>query len=107
MSKLSDYLKKYKIDARRLLPASKQLERMRPEDRIVRLARDQAKAGNEKAKEMAAKPRRSGRPLSAPLLHRALEGKPIPRRARGRVVRAVNAVLAHKTKTEAKPTDLF
>jgi hypothetical protein len=107
MSKLSDYLNKYKIDARRLLPASKQLERLRPEDRIVRLAREQAKAGDEKAKELAAKPRRSGRPLSAPMLKRALAGTKIPRRARGRVVRAVNAVLAHKTKTEAKPTDLF
>ena len=107
MSKLSDYLKKHKIDARRVLSASHGLEALRPEDRAIRLARAQVKAGDEKAKDLAQKPRRSGRPLSAPLLHRALNGTAIPRRARARVVRAVNAVLAHKTKTEAKPSDLF
>jgi len=107
MSKLSDYLKKHKVDERRLLPASKQLEALQPEDRKIRLARVMAKGGDEKAKELAAKPRRSGRALSAPALRRALAGTALPRRARGRIVRAVNAVLAHKSKTEAKATDLF
>jgi hypothetical protein len=107
MSKLSDYLQKHKIDARRLLPASKQLEALQPEDRKIRLARVMAKDGDEKAKELAAKRRRSGRALSKPTLARAIAGTKLSRRARGRIVRAVNAVLAHKTKTEAKATDLF
>jgi hypothetical protein len=107
MSKLSDYLKKHKVDARRLLPASKKLEGLQPEDRKIRLARIMAKGGDEKAKELAGKRRRSGRALSQPTLQRALAGTPLTRRARGRIVRAVNAVLAHKTKTEAKATDLF
>jgi hypothetical protein len=107
MSKLSDYLKKHKVDPRRLLPASKQLEALQPEDRKIRLARIMVKGGDETAKELAGKKRRSGRALSAPTLQRALAGTALPRRARGRSVRAVNAVLAHKTKTEAKATDLF
>ena len=107
MSKLSDYLKKHKLDARRLLPASKQLEALQPADRKVRLARIMAKGGDEKAKELAAQKRRSGRSLSSPTLQRALGGGKTTRKTRARILRAVNAVLAHKTKTEAKPADLF
>jgi len=109
VSKLSDYLKKHKIDPRRVVAASKTLEALQPEDRKIRLARKNAKAGGDDAtKELAAKKRRSGRPLSRPAIARALSGKPLPRRARARLVRAVNVVLAHKTKGgEAKATDLF
>lgn len=107
MSKLDDYLQKHKIDARRVLAASKSIEALRPEDRAIRVARAAAKNGDEAAKETAAKPRRSGRPVSRPTIDRALAGKPVPRRARARIVRAVNAVLAHKSKGEAKATDLF
>jgi hypothetical protein len=109
VSKLSDYLQKHKIDARRVVAASKGVERLQPEDRKIRLAREQAKAGDEAAKELAAKKRRSGRALSHPTIARALAGETLTRKSRARVVRAVNAVLASKTKgkTEAKPADLF
>jgi len=36
-----------------------------------------------------------------------LAGEKLTTRARGRIVRAVNAVLAHKSKAEAKAADLF
>lgn len=111
MSKLSDYLTQHKIDARRVLGSSKSLEALRPEDRAIRLARVVAKDGDEKAKEkvkeLAAKKRRSGRVLSAPALQRALVGKPVARKTRSRIVRALNAVLAQKKKGEASATDLF
>ena len=108
MSKLSDYLKKHKIDPRRVVAASKTLEALQPEDRAIRLARKNAATGNDAVKELAAKKRRSGRPVSRPALNRALTGRPVPRRARARIVRAVNALLALKSKGgEAKPTDLF
>src|SRR5262245_12155794 len=107
MSKLSDYLKKHKIDARRVLAASSELEALRPEDRAIRLARKEA-ATDESKKELAAKKRRSGRKLSQPTLSKALAGGTLTRRSRARVVRAVNAVLALKAKgAEAKPADLF
>jgi hypothetical protein len=109
MSKLSDYLKKHKIDPRRVVAASKELEALRPEDRKIRRAREAAKGGDESAKELAAQKRRSGRALSRPAIARALAGSTVTRKTRGRIVRAVNVVLAHKTKGkgEAKAADLF
>jgi hypothetical protein len=109
VSKLSDYLQKHKVDARRIVATSKGIEGLQPEDRAIRLAREQAKDGDEAAKELAAKKRRSGRSVTRPTIERAIAGKPLTRKARARVLRAVNAVLAQKSKgkTEAKPTDLF
>lgn len=111
MSKLSDYLKKNKIDARRVVAASSSIEGLRPEDRAIQLARKQAKAGKEGVtdaiKELAAKKSRSGRKVSPPAFARALAGGKLTSRSRARIVRAVNAVLAHKSKAEAKAADLF
>ena len=107
MSKLSDYLKKHKIDSRRLLSASHEIEALRPEDRRIRLAREHKEGADDKTKELGAQKRRSGRSLKRPMLARALNGTKIPRKARARVVRAVNALLAHKTKVTASATDLF
>jgi hypothetical protein len=107
MSKLSDYLKKHKIDPRRVVAVSKKIEQLLPEDRIIRLARERAKDGDDASKETAAKKRRSGRAVTKPTMDRALVGKPLTRRARARMVRAVNAVLKHKSKGEAKSVDLF
>jgi hypothetical protein len=112
MSKLSDYLEKKKIDPRRLLAASHELEAFRPEDRAVLLAKVQVRGSDEKAKEKAkekaaTKPR-GGRVLSAPALARALRGERLKRRARGRLVRAVNHLLTvKKQKAEATSIDLF
>jgi hypothetical protein len=106
MSKIGDYLKKHKIDPRRVIAASKELEALRPEDRAIRLARKEA-ATDESKKELAAKKRRSGRALSLPAMNRALAGEKLTRKGRARVVRAVNKVLSHKSKGEAAPTDLF
>jgi hypothetical protein len=107
VSKLSDYLQKHKIDARRIIAASKDIEALRPEDRRIRLARVAAKGGDESAKELAGQKRRSGRAVSRPTIARAMAGNPLTRKARARIVRAVNAVLAYKSKGEAKATDLF
>ncbi len=107
-TKLDDYLKKAKIDPRRLVVASHDLESLKPEDRAVRLLKKQAKGGNEKAKEaVVGKTRRKGRALSEPALRAALVGKPISPATKSRLVRAVNAVLAQKKKGEAKLKDLF
>jgi hypothetical protein len=107
MSKLSDYLNKHKIDPRRVVAASRRLEALRPEDRKIRLARIDAKGGDESAKELAAQKRRSGRAVSPPAIARALAGQTVTRKTRARIVRAVNSVLAHKSKGEAKAADLF
>jgi hypothetical protein len=107
MSKLSDYLQQQKIDPRRVIVASRDLEQLRPEDRAVRLAKKRVKGGDESAKEAAEKERRSGRPVSQPTMDRALSGGAVSGAAKTRIVRAVNAVLAQKKKSEVALRDLF
>ena len=111
MTKLADFLKKQKIDARRVLAASHDLETLRFEDRVIKQAKVVAKSGDEKAKEAAketaAKKPRSGRPVSAPTLDRALTGGALPGAAKTRILRAVNVVLTKKKKNEATLRDLF
>lgn len=107
MSKLGDYLKKHKIDVRRVVAVSRGLEAFQPEDREIQMARVRAKGGDEKSKDLAAKKSRSGRAVSRVALDNALAGKTISRRSRARVVRAVSALVSKKTKGEAKLEELF
>jgi len=107
MSKLKDYLDKQKVDPRRILSASRELEALRPEDRATRLAKKRAKGGEESAKEAAAKKPRSGKPLSAPTLNRALAGDAVSGPAKTRLLRALNIVLGKKKLGEATLRDLF
>lgn len=109
MSKLSDYLKTKKIDSRRLILASKDLEQLRPADRSLKLLKLQAKAGDEAAKtkiEGKGKPR-SGKAVTPPTLNAALAGETVNGPAKTRILRAVNALLATKKGGEAKLKDLF
>ena len=100
-SKLAEFLKNNKIDPRRIRVASKELEKFRPEDRALKLKKRQSKAADAKA-EAGPKPR-SGRPVTAPLLDRALTGKAVAGPAKTRILRAVNRVLEQKKK---EPVDL-
>lgn len=111
MTKLADYLKKQKIDSRRVLAASHGLEKLRREDRVIRLAKKRTRgadeAAKEAAKELATKKPRSGRPVSAPTLARALAGGTLSGAAKTRIVRALNVVLTKKKKNEATLRDVF
>jgi len=111
MAKLDEYLKKNKIDARRVLAASKGLERLQAEDRKIFAAKKTAKAGDEAAKEaakeLASQKPRSGRPVTKPSLSKALAGREVSGSTKTRIVRAVNAVLKTKKKPEVSFNDLF
>jgi len=100
-NKFSEFLKTHAIDERRVLAASREIERLRPEDRALRLARRQARA-TEGAEKPAGKPR-SGRPVTGRLLAKARAGQPVPGPAKTRLLRAVNRVLEQKKKD---PIDL-
>lgn len=103
-SKFSDFLSEHKIDPRRVLAASRRVERLRPEDRALRLARRQSRKASDgdKAKPAETKPR-SGRPVTPKLLAAAQAGGAVPGPAKTRLVRAVNAVLGSK---KQEPVDL-
>jgi hypothetical protein len=106
-SKFQQFLDDNKLDARRVRIASHQVEKLTVEDRKIRLARRQAKAGEGKAEgaaaELAAKKPRSGKPVTERLLREARAGKKLPGAAKTRLLRAVNRLLEQKKKS---PVDL-
>lgn len=108
MSKLSDSLKNHKIDARRIVLASKGLERRTREDLALVAKKAEMKAGKTEKDDavMKTKPR-SGRPLTLPQVEKALRGETISGPAKTRVVRAVNEILKARKKAEISLRDLF
>jgi hypothetical protein len=108
MSKLGDYLKNHKIDARRVLSASKRLEQQSSDDKKLVAKKGLMKAGKlEKDDAVMKQKPHSGRPVTAPMIARAVAGETVPGPVKTRIVRAVNALLTAKKKPEAKLQDLF
>ena len=107
-SKFSKFLADNKIDPRRIRAASRDIERLRPEDRAKRLARRNSKKADAKPAEgeKPAKPR-SGRPATVRLLDAASTGKPISGPAKTRLLRAVNHLLEQKKKSATDLKSLF
>jgi hypothetical protein len=108
-SKFAEFLSTNKIDPRRVAAASRELERLRPEDRAKRLARRQAKKSETKPAADAEKPTkpRSGRPTTARALAAAAAGKAISGPSKTRLLRAVNHVLEQKKKSATDLKSLF
>jgi hypothetical protein len=105
-TKIEDFLKEKKIDPRRLLVASAEIERFRREDRAIKLAKWIARKSEDAAKKkegLAGKKPRSGRPITQRTLTAALTGKPLSGPAKNRVLRALNHVLGQK---KQEPTAL-
>ena len=106
-SKLETFLQENKIDPRRVISASKEIERLRPEDRRIRLQQSQARKSEEgKVPEGLGKPR-SGRPVTQVGLTRALGGESIPGPQKTRILRAVNHILEQKKKGAVSIDTLF
>jgi hypothetical protein len=106
-SRFSEFLTAEKIDPRRLLVASRQLERLRPEDRQIKLKKRLGKqSGDAAAAAAAAKElpeRRSGRSVTPRLLTTAQAGGALSGTQKTRLLRALNRVLEQKQK---EPVDL-
>jgi hypothetical protein len=108
MSKLSDYLKTNKIDARRVVGASRDLERQTADDRKLIAKKAAIKAGKAEKDEAVSKAKpRSGRRVTQPAMDRAMGGTTVAGPTKTRIVRAVNAILVARKKPEAKFRDLF
>lgn len=108
-SRFSEYLSTEKIDPRRVLVASRAIERLRPEDRAVRWGKrygKKAEAGKEEeATEVPT--RRSGRVVTQLLLDTALEGGKMSGPQKTRLLRAVNRVLEQKKKDPTEIRKIF
>jgi hypothetical protein len=108
-TKLEQFLAKEKIDRRRIVVASRQIEKLGDEDRAIRLARRKVRSGKptDADKETAAKRSRSGKPVSIVTIEKALAGKPLTSHQKQRVTRAINRILTQKKKSEVTNADLF
>jgi hypothetical protein len=109
MGALSDLLNQYGIKPEAVAAASLKLEALQPEDQDLYAKRAAKRllppdGGYEKAG--IAKPR-SGRPVSVKNLAAAVAGNKVPRKARGKVTRAVNALLKEAGKPAVTGQVLF
>jgi len=98
-TKFEDFLKEKKIDTRRLLVASSEIERLRLQDRKIRLAKRAARKSEDPAKKkegLATEKPRSGRPVTHEAIAAAFAGKTISGPQKTRILRALNAVLEQK-----------
>ena len=103
-SKFAEFLASKKIDARRVRFASAALEKLRPEDRAIRLAR-RKKVEGKKVEGDKKKPR-SGRPVTARAMSAALAGQRISGPQKTRLLRAINHILTQK-KQDAVALDVL
>jgi hypothetical protein len=94
MSKFSDFVNDKKIHTGRILATSAKLEKLRPEDRAIRLAR--RNKGEKKEGEAATGKPRSGRPVTPRAIDAALQGKTLTGPQKTRIVRAVNHILEQR-----------
>lgn len=97
-SKLESFLNENKINDKRLIAASRQLERLRPEDRSIRLKQKQARKSEDGKKPEGLDKPRSGRALTAPGVARALRGDKVSGPMKTRILRAVNRILEQRKK---------
>lgn len=108
MSKLSDFLTTNKIDPRRVVLASEKLESHTAEDKALLANKKAMKDGKaEKDEEVLKKKPRSGRPVTGAGIAKAMGGRDVSGPVKTRIVRAVNAVLTQKKKSEVTFRDLF
>lgn len=107
-SKFAQFLASKKLDKRRIIPASRALEALQPEDRKIKLAKRQGKKaeGNEGAPKETRKPR-SGRPVTERALAAALAGSTVSGPTKTRILRAVNHLLEQKKQEKVDLKALF
>ena len=108
MSTFEEFLKAKSIDPRRIIAASQKIEKLRPEDRSIRLQKRQARKSEDgaKKKEGLKKPR-SGRPVTDRALASLKAGKPVSGPMKTRILRAINHILEQKKQDKVDLKALF
>lgn len=105
-TKLEAFLTEKKIDRRRVVAASEQLEKLRVEDRAIKLAQRLARKKDEKKAPDAPKPR-TGKPVALATLNRVIAGEAVSGPTKSRVLRAVNRILEQRKQDAVTLGDLF
>lgn len=109
MTKFAKFLEESKVDSRRIIAASRAIERLTREDRlfIAEAARKRRLAGKKEGAKAERKKMHSGRPVSPSAIEAAKLGKPISAPAKTRIVRAVNRILEQKKQAAVELRALF
>jgi hypothetical protein len=107
-TKFSQFLAAKKLDPRRILAASHQLEKLRPEDRTIRLNKSRAR-GAEASEGVAKETRkpRSGRPVTPRAFDAAVGGQSLSGPTKTRLLNAVNHLLEQKKQEKVDLRQLF
>ena len=108
MSQFSDFLQENGIKAEDVVATSAAIEKLTVADRDLLVKRRDARREKKSYAELElGKPSRSGRGVSPDTTRRATDGSPIPRTARKKLLRAVNARLASAKKDAVDAAALF
>jgi hypothetical protein len=110
MTKFAKFIEESKIDPRRVIAASRLLERLTQEDRmfLAEAARKRSLAGKkDSAKKGETKKLHSNRPVTPSLIDAAKAGKPVSGPAKNRLVRAINRILEQKKQSAIELRTLF
>lgn len=105
-SKLATFLTTNKLNSKRLLAVSHNLETLTLEDRKLKLAKRQAKKSEGGGEKPTGKPR-SGRAVTSRALEAALTGGVVSGPTKQRILRAVNYLLEQKKKDKVELKTLF
>ncbi len=107
-TKFAEFIAAKKLDPRRILAVSHRLEKLRPEDRVIRLNKRRsrkAEASEGVAKETR-KPR-TGRPITKRAFDAALKGGTLSGATKTRMLRAINHLLELKKQEKVELRALF
>jgi hypothetical protein len=107
-TKFAQFLATKKLDRRRIIVASRQIETLQPEDRAIKHAKRKPKGGEapEGAAKETRKPR-SGRPVTNRAIDAALAGKTVSGPTKSRILRAVNRLLEQKKQEKVDLRAMF
>jgi hypothetical protein len=108
-TKFAQFITAKKLDPRRILAASHELETLQPEDRAIKLKKRQgrsAEGGDAAAPKETRKPR-SGRPVTQRALDAAVKGGKMSGPTKTRLLHAVNHLLAQKKQEAVELRTLF
>ncbi len=107
-SKFAEFIAAKKLDTRRILAASSDIEKLRPEDRAIKLSKRQARTAEtaEGAAKETRKPR-SGRPVTHRALDAAVQGGKLSGPTKTRLLNAINRLLEQKKQEKVDLRQLF
>jgi hypothetical protein len=106
-SKFAEFIASKKLDARRILAASHRLERLLPEDRLIKLNKRRGKKSEDTSAPKETRKPRSGRPISDRAMQAALAGATLSGPAKTRLLKAVNHLLEQKKQDKVDLKTLF